>query len=304
MLNKPWQLLKKMRRQLKQAFFFFQKVISTILYPFYIVFNYFSPQLKIPVIMYHMVCDISSQSAKIRYDNVSPEQFEQQMQYLNKGGYQVASLDEYLKWQKGELNLPKKSVVITFDDGYKNVYDNAYPVLKKYTFSAAIFLVTDYIGKKQSFGWFKVEDNSLIPLSWGEVKEMNQSNITIGSHTMSHPHLGKLPAEKVVEELKGSKQEIENQLNKKVSFFSYPIGIKQYGIYNNSTKRELISSGYQLAFVSEIGRNKRGSDCYIQKRIAIAERDSLFDFKCKLVGAYDWVGLAQTMFQKIFKEIN
>jgi len=292
-----------MRRQLKQSFFFFQKAISTILYPFYLVVNYFSPQLKIPVIMYHMVCNTSGENTRVRYDNVFPEQFKQQMQYLCESGYRVVRLAEYFKWHKGELNLPKKSVVITFDDGYKNVYDNAYPVLRKYNFPATIFLVTDYIGKEQSFGWFKDDDNSLWPLSWGEVAEMSQGNITIGSHSLSHPHLGRLTPEKIEKELGSSKQEIEDQINKEASFFSYPIGIKQYGVYNNNTKRGLISSGYQLAFVSEIGRNIQGSDRYIQKRIAIAENDSLFVFKCKLVGAYDWVGLAQTVFQKIFKEI-
>ena len=303
-----------MRRQLKQIFFFFQKAISTILYPFYIVFNYFSPKLAVPVIMYHKVSNVSPESTDIGYDNVFLAQFQEQMQYLKNKGYNIIDLADYLKWHKGEKKLTAKSVVITFDDGYKSIFANAFPILLKHNFSAAVFLTTDYIGGNMPFDWLKWDENALadkennidnwLPLSWDEVKKMNHGNIIIGSHTLSHPHLAKLDQEQIKRELYQSKQKIEKEIKKEVRFFSYPVGIRQYGAFNENTKRELISTGYDMAFVSEIGRNKKGSDLYVQKRIAVAECDSLFDFKCKLAGAYDWVGIAQKAFQNLFSEVD
>ncbi|MFH1684333.1 MAG: polysaccharide deacetylase family protein [Candidatus Margulisiibacteriota bacterium] len=302
-----------MRRLLKKAFLALQKIISAVLYPFCILWNDLGSQ-RIPVLMYHKVCDLPAESTEVRYDNVLPRRFAEQMEFLYKNGYRVLHLEEYLKWNRGQTQLPRRSVLITLDDGYKSVYTNALPVLKKYGFPAAVFLTTDYIGGSRVFDWLKWDKGALadrerkaenwLPLSWDEVREMIQEKISIGSHTRSHPHLAKLKADQIKNEVRGSRLAIENEIKKRVGFFSYPVGIARYGAFNSRTKEELRANGYDMAFISEIGRNRRGQDPYVQKRIAISESDMLFDLKCKLVGAYDWAGFAQRIFQRMFREVD
>ncbi|MFH1387042.1 MAG: polysaccharide deacetylase family protein [bacterium] len=303
-----------MRRKLKQAFYLFQKIISGVLYPFCVLLGYIPKDQAITVLMYHKVSSAPPESTEVRYDNVFPGQFADQLKYLHENGYNVVSLDNYLSWHSGEKKLPRKSVVITFDDGYKSVYLNAFPILRRYGFPAAIFLTVSGIGENKIFKWLLWDDKALkdkatnkdnwISLSWSEIKEMNAGGITFGSHTVSHPHLAKLDRDKIGEELRNSKRQIEENLSGTVNYFSYPVGIGRYGAFDDVTKSELINNSFKMAFISEIGRNNRNSDLYAQKRIAVEEKDSLFDFKCKLVGAYDWVGVAQKTFQRLFKEVD
>ena len=118
---------------------------------------------------------------------------------------------------------------------------------------------------------------------------------------MSHPHLGRLNRQQIYYELGESEKLIKQNTTKEVISFAYPYGIKQYGDFNKQTHQILIDTGYKVAFNSEIGRNKKGTDPYLQKRIGIDEWDSMPLFKSKLIGAYDWVRPAQWLFQKIFK---
>ena len=170
--------------------------------------------MRIPVLMYHKV----RPGKKEKY-SISPERFASQMDYLSGKGYQTVSPDELLRFIKGTSNekregraeeqgdkssialvdkanarpssvikvrrrtLPEKPVLITFDDGYKNNFTCAYPILKRYNFRASIFLVSEYIGKKN--GWSKGEEETL---SWEEIEEMRKEGFSFGSHTHTHPN--------------------------------------------------------------------------------------------------------------------
>ena len=111
---------------------------------------------------------------------VFPSQiFEQQMKYLKENGYRVITLSQLYGFLQYQHAVPKNSVVITLDDGYRSVYDTAYPILKKYGFTATLFVYTDFVGMGKS------------AMTWDQLRDMKADGFEIGSHSLSHPDLTK-----------------------------------------------------------------------------------------------------------------
>lgn len=163
---------------------------------------------EIPILMYHGVLDKPYGATSLF---VSVKEFKNHMQYLFDFGYTPIFLSEIENTKDIE-----KPIIITFDDGYKDVYDYAFPILKKYNFKANFYLISHWVGGESY-------------INWDMAKEMDESKlIEIGSHTKTHVYLGKQNIEKIEEELKESKELIENKLNKKINTIAYP-----YGSYNN-----------------------------------------------------------------------
>ena len=136
-----------------------------------------------------------------------------QMKYLSDNGYTSLFLSEIDKADEYE-----KPIIITFDDGYKNVYDNAYPILKKYNLKSCFYIITRWM------------DGDTYVTS-DMVKEMDNSGIVeIGSHTLTHNKLGQNSYEKQYEELTLSKKDLETLLSKNINTIAYP-----YGSYNKDT---------------------------------------------------------------------
>ncbi|MFH1380930.1 MAG: polysaccharide deacetylase family protein, partial [Candidatus Omnitrophota bacterium] len=164
------------------------------------------------VIMYHSVARpntaLSTSGGKL---NVLPEAFARQMKFLHDQNYNVISLDDFIDRIKSGKRIPHKTLTITFDDGFKNIFVEAYPVLKKYNFPATVFVVTDSIGKDKF-------------LSWQDIAVMQRNNITIGSHTISHRFLTEISSDDVHRELAGSKKILEEKTGTKIKFLSYPAG--------------------------------------------------------------------------------
>ncbi|PIU24879.1 MAG: hypothetical protein COT11_05610, partial [Candidatus Infernicultor aquiphilus] len=131
----------------------------------------YAEETVIPILTYHNFTKDEGSSYSI---NII--EFEKQMNYLATHNYSVISLSELLKGLKNG-QLPPKPVVITIDDGFKSTFTLAYPVLKKYNFPATLFIYTDFIERNSN------------SLTWGEIKEMTENNLEIGSHTLSHCNL-------------------------------------------------------------------------------------------------------------------
>lgn len=219
--------------------------------------------MKIPVLMYHKV----SPSRKEKY-RISPEKFTSQMEYLSKKGYQTISPDDLLEFVRQKRTLPERSVLIAFDDGYKDNFTYAYPILKRYKFQATIFLVTQYIGKKN--GW---SDGSEEMLSWEEIEEMKREGFSFGSHTHTHPNLLELPRDKVLSEIRDSKRILEERLEETISFFAYP-----YGKFNSQIEEIVKEAGYSGAFSTLPGTNGRNEDPFLLRRILIRGYDTKLHF--------------------------
>lgn len=213
----------------------------------------------VPVIMYH--------SVKYEKDNpvrIPKENFESQMKYLKDNGYTTLSLDELYDFFEKNVPVPKKSVVLTFDDGYKDNYENAYPILKKYGFKATIFVITNCIGT----GEYLTSD---------ELKELQQNGIDIESHTVNHEALNEISYDKQLETLKGSKESLEKLLNKKIKYIAYP-----YGKYNENTIKAAKATSYKLAVTTNGKWADKSDGIYTLDRVFISGFHDMNTFKKRI----------------------
>lgn len=217
-------------------------------------------EIRVPILMYHSIGDT--------WADVAPGLFRRQMAYLSKAGYESISLDDLYLFLKERNLLPRRPFVITFDDGYKDNYMKAFPILKKYNFKATIFLVTDFMSKTNL--WNKDRGVLQRPLlSWDEVYEMDKYGISFGAHTCTHSKLPEIEPDKGKEELVRCKKEIENRLGKPCHFMAYP-----YGLFNENVKRQVMDADFLAGCSVRIGFTCIGDDPFVLKRIPVLQVDS------------------------------
>ncbi len=183
--------------------------------------------LKIPVFVYH---DIVKDKSEVEYDYMQTylDRFEDQIEWLERSGFDFISYSELEEYAEGKRELKKNSCLITFDDGYEGVYENAYPIAKKHNIPITIFIINQEVGNEGFFDWDKA-------------KEMQDSGlVTIASHSMDHPEFTSLSTEEAVENVNNSYKEIEEYLGEqKVKVFTYP-----YGLYTEEQSKKLKECGY------------------------------------------------------------
>ncbi len=189
---------------------------------------------------------------------ISEEAFKKQMDFLNRYHYRVISLADLVELLVNKEKIPAKTVVITFDDGYRNNYTKAFPILKQYRFPATIFVIVDYLGRKDF-------------MTAQMLEEMSDSGlVTIGAHTMGHAYLPKIKRDegRLRYEIFGSKEALEKILGKPVEAFCYPIG--GYTPHIEELVRE---AGFKVA-VTTLPRDRgfAHEDIYALKRIKVTER--------------------------------
>lgn len=216
-------------------------------------------RVSIPILAYHRI--YNTQDAM----TVQPEDFERQLQYLQKNGYTSITLDETVAYMEGSGTLPPKPIVITFDDGYDDNQRIAVPLLRKYGFKAIIFVITDNIGKP---GY----------LTWEQLKAVQERAISIGSHTMTHADLAKLTPEEVSQEATNSKVALERGLGTAAEFMAYP-----YGSYNQQVIDTLRATGYKGACSGEVGINLKNGAVFALRRVYISPSSfGLWEFRLRL----------------------
>lgn len=214
----------------------------------------------IPVLMYHSID--YEEGNELR---VPKEKFKEQMQYLKDNGYTTLTFNELYGFLVNNKPVPEKSVVITFDDGYEDNYQNAYPILKEFGFYATIFVITNTVDNEKPF------------LTSGQLKEMEQNGIDIESHTLAHDELNKLPYDKQVTTLKGAKEYIEKTLNKKAKYIAYP-----FGKWNEDTIKALKDTGYDMAFTTIGGWSDKDQGIFTLHRVYISSKHDINEFKRRL----------------------
>lgn len=264
-----------------------KKLTSSILV---IVGNNYS-KAAIPVLLYHSVDNSGS------VISIKPTEFYEQMKYLKYAGYRTASLTEFVQSLNRDVNSISKTVVITFDDGFKNNYSEAFPILRKYGFTATIFLATNYIGGVCS--WDKHKSIPDIPLlSWQEIKQMSDYGIDFGAHSCSHCYLTRLSKDKLKAELLNSKSIIEEKLGKPIRFFSHP-----YMNFSHKTMQAAKECGFLGTFGGlDFGLNNINNKLYSLTRVGTAHFCSIYDFRAGLLGSYDYyIKLKSTIFKAIYQ---
>ena len=231
------------------------------------------------ILMYHMIRD-AVPGKKFNSLRVSPEAFEAQIRYLHEKGWHSYTMSEAIVQKE---SLPAKSVVITFDDGYRDNLINALPILKKYAFKATIYLVNDRHNRDWS-GYRKAKNEGAglkdePKLSDDEVRELLESGlIEIGAHTLTHANLKNLDKAQSEREICGSKEEIEKLFNTACQTFAYP-----FGLYDPKDKNIVEKCGYSSAVITETGISDLSEcDPFEIPRVTISGKDNFFAFCLKL----------------------
>lgn len=200
----------------------------------------------ISILLYHQIAQVPKQYDPLGLA-VPPRLFEQQMAYLYRAGYRCLGLGEAVKYLRERKRQPRKSFVLTFDDGYQDLYYNVWPILDRFGFTATIFLVVGRAGCESD--WEGQRGPSAAPLlSWTEARELAHIGFAFGSHTLTHPRLTLLDDKQAVREIQHSKAIMEDHLGVKVELFSYP-----YANFDARIQDMVAESGYIAACGTDRG---------------------------------------------------
>ena len=232
---------------------------------------FISRQYVLPIIMYHSVSTTVPPGNVI---TVSAKTFERQMLFLKKHNYKVIPLEAISDFIAKKKKIPPRTIVLTLDDGYKDNYIYAFPVLKKYNFPATIFIIVSEVGRPGR-------------LSWEEIKEMQGSGLIIfGSHTINHPLLNFIKADQeLIKEISDSKKILEEGLGRRVNSFCYPMGR-----FSDKVRQAVIAAGYKIAVATNPGKKYPSNDIFVLKRLRISENaGNLFVFWIETSGYYNFI---------------
>ncbi|MEG4799255.1 sulfotransferase [Microcoleus sp. ARI1-B5] len=172
-------------------------------------------------------------------DSVTPQVFEQQLQYLKQHGYYSASWENWQRAKRDQTPLPGKAVLMTFDGGYLDFFTYAFPLLKRFDFTATVFLVAESIGKTNS--WEKADTEEVQLMGWPEIRQLRDSGIEFGSMSATHQPLTALSPTEIVREGAKSRAILERGLGKSVKCFAYP-----YGDVDKIVAHLIGASGYSV----------------------------------------------------------
>jgi peptidoglycan/xylan/chitin deacetylase (PgdA/CDA1 family) len=223
--------------------------------------------------MYHKV-DRILPGTRYPGNHVLPEAFDQQLAELKRWNYQSITLDQWIAYKEKRAGLPRRPIIITFDDGYRSTYHTAWPILRRHGFSATVFLVSSLIGKTNA--WDADERQEPL-LDVGEIREMQSEGITFGSHTQSHRALTRISLEEAAQELQDSRKTLESFLDRPVTALCYPFA-KQNRIVRGLTRR----AGYSTAVIGRGGTNRVWTDPYALRRIKIDTSTTIDELSRKL----------------------
>jgi peptidoglycan/xylan/chitin deacetylase (PgdA/CDA1 family) len=221
----------------------------------------------VPILCYHRFAGRPGKLA------VSPTAFAAQMEFLAQNNYRVISLGELQRFLEGREPLPRRSVAITIDDGYRSTYDVAYPILKKYGFRATVFLYGDFVGAGDA-------------LTWSQMQELSKSGlIDIQPHSKTHRNLVlRLPKESDAQYRDRIQMEVEipsatiaERLTTKIRYFAYP-----YGDTNDIVVEALKQRGFALGLTVTPGGNGSFASPYMLRRTMVFGEDDLGVFASKL----------------------
>ncbi|HET9529635.1 MAG TPA: polysaccharide deacetylase family protein [Blastocatellia bacterium] len=251
---------------------------------------------RVTVLCYHGVTERPKRSVRDPAGlHVRRDRFIAQIDYL-KRHYRVISLSDYLKARRERKPLPPYSVVITFDDGYRNFLTVAAQRLAERGLPAAVFLVTDRIreeGHRAPASRWSAEDDEAY-LSWVEVLELGgKPGIEIGSHTCTHPKLSKLTKQEIERELKESREAIRARLGGRDIPFAYP-----YGDYSDCVIDQSRRAGYVCALTTDEGPNDFDENIFALRRTLIGDDDDLPAFAARVSGLAAWIGKAARLVKR------
>lgn len=234
------------------------------------------------VLLYHSVTEKLVEN-EWEENTIPKELLDRQMKYLADKKYNIMNCKKAIRYAKEDREFPAKTIVISFDDGYKNFYTNALPILKKYNFCATLFLgvnlLCDYSNDAQY-------------LSRQEIMNIKKTGlIDFGCHGITHRILSTLDEEELNGEIVGAKQKLEDLTESKIALFAYPFG--HSASYNTNVIEKIKSAGFIGAFTTIFGLNDFRRNHFLLRRNRISWIDELNEFEKHLNGSYDWCALCE-----------
>lgn len=236
--------------------------------------------VRVPILMYHEVTPRPAPG--FRKYCVSPAAFAAQMRWLALAGHVPITLDDLLRARHGQQSLPRRPVIITFDDGYQDSANFAAPVLLAHGFTATFFLVAGMVGS--SARWLLAERGlELALMGWADARRLEAAGLVCGAHSMSHPRLAELGAAACQAELRDARLRLEDQLGHAIVHLAYP-----HGSYSDSVRQIAADCGYQTACSVRIGHSDSADDLLALHRVPINGHESFLDFVSRLYTSQPW----------------
>ena len=230
---------------------------------------------RLPILTYHRVAPTGSPAT--RAYRVSPEVLEEQLRYLHDAGYYSIGLNEWQAAMMKRKALPGKALLITFDDGYHDFLTYAWPLLKRYGFSATVFLVANEIGQSNQWDRFYGEEVPL--LGWGEIRELQREGVEFGSHSSTHRYLTGLSITDIVLEGVRSRTILERELQIPIRAFAYP-----YGDVDQVVQHLIGACGYVFGLSCRPGRSRFQDSLLALPRITVSGLDQLSELVAQING--------------------
>jgi glycosyltransferase involved in cell wall biosynthesis len=231
----------------------------------------------VPILMYHAIGAAREPASSYV---IPVERFARQMEWLKRSGFHVLDLENYLEYRSTHRLPPRRTVVITLDDGYLDNWRLAYPILRQYGFPATLFPVSGKMGMTNDWSHDELKARPL--MSWSQLKEMvHEGGIRVGAHTRTHAVLPTIPAEEMQCEISGSKEDLERALGVPVTTFAYP-----YGEYDSAVLTAVGAADIAGACTVAEGLNFVGTSPMALRRIEIRGTYSLLQFALALRFGY------------------
>lgn len=222
-------------------------------------------QIKVVMLGYHQVRDLKiTDGPKTKAFITSPETFEKEMKFLYENGYHTISTTDYINYlNSGNTNLDlNKSIILTFDDGYVSQYTNAFPILKKYGFTATFFIYMDCIDKYPAC------------MTTDQIKDLSLNNMKIGNHTLHHAYLPKYTDDNIRKEIEINKQKIINMVGTSSveNIFAYP-----YGGTDERVESIVKDFGYDGAVGVMASKRNQDKNLFNLRRYLLGENYNIFE---------------------------
>ena len=229
---------------------------------------------SVPILMYHEVSPDPHPSFR-RY-TVTVREFTRQMRWLAAFGYEAIDMDALVRARMGQSSLPKRPVLITFDDGFQGCVHHAVPVLQAHKFTAVFYLVTGLMGETSR--WMLPELGPELPLmSWETARAVAAKGFQCGAHTVTHPRLAGLDPARCRAELMDARKRLEDELGRPTVHLAYP-----FGSYDRAVQAIAAEAGYVTGCSTRAGLSGPDDVLLALRRVTIYGHDSLLDFVCRL----------------------
>lgn len=234
------------------------------------VFLYVKFRGRVPILMYHRIADVPGDR-----NALSPEKFQAQLAYLASGGFTTVTMEMVCAHYLLGKPLPRKPVLLTFDDGYEDNYTTALPLLKAHKMTGAVFAIANWVGRENR--WENFNKQPTKTMDWRQLSTWQSSGMEIASHTMDHPFLSKCADDVLTAELENSKRILSEKLGAEVAYLCYP-----YGDFNEKVARAARKAAYKAAFAIFDGAPLWRIDPYALPRIPVPARQPMWEFKLKV----------------------